>query len=65
LNGAARRRSKSTGSALHGSRIAQVIAFLVFLNKSFGSYYPVVCPYSFASIICSRQGRTGPTVSVS
>jgi hypothetical protein len=54
LNGAARRRSKSTGSALHGSRIAQVTRSSCLL-KSYGSFYLVVCPYSFASIICGRQ----------
>jgi hypothetical protein len=30
MNGTGRRRSKSTGSALHGNRIAQVTRSLVF-----------------------------------
>lgn len=62
-NGAARQRSKSTGSSAHGSRIAQVTRPLAPSGIIAHLYFPVVGPYPYTSIIRGCQSRAGPTVA--
>lgn len=55
VNGASRRRSKSTGSPAHGSRIAQVYPVVKHTPKYFFNASVVVCSYSDAVVLCGSQ----------
>lgn len=63
VNGASRRRSKSTGSPAHGSRIAQVYPGLKHARKCCFNASIVVCSYSDAIVLCGSQDRKVPTVT--
>jgi hypothetical protein len=67
-NGAVRRRSKSTGSSVYGSRIAQVFDSLNPLQRPIAHlYYPAIGSYPYASIIRGCKGgereRESPTIT--
>jgi hypothetical protein len=62
-NGASRRRSKSTGSPAHGSRIAQVYSVLRRARKCCFNASIVVCSYSDTIVLCGSQDRKVPTVT--
>lgn len=55
VNGASRRRSKSTGSPTHGSRIAQVHPIVKRTFKYFSNAPVVVCSYSNSVVLCGGQ----------
>lgn len=63
-NGAARRRSKSTGSPAHGSRIAQVRVTFRCLTFSVIDIRKAVRPHSHTPIICSSKNRKVSTVAI-
>lgn len=63
VNGAARRRSKSTGSPAHGSRIAQVMIPSPCSLMSNFDVYIVVCPHSHTTLIRGCQGRESAAVA--
>lgn len=64
VNGAARRRSKSTGSPAHGSRIAQVRIVFQSSVLSIIDVRIAVCSYSHTTVICSCQNREVATVAI-
>lgn len=55
VNGSSRRRSKSTGSPAHGSRIAQVHPVVKRAFKYFFNASVVVCSYSNSVVLCGSQ----------
>jgi hypothetical protein len=66
--GAARRRSKSTGSSVYGSRIAQVFGSLNPLQRPVTYlYHPALGSYPDAPLICGCKGgerkRESPTIT--
>jgi hypothetical protein len=63
VNGASRRRSKSTGSPAHGSRIAQVYSVLKHARKCCFNASIVVCSYSDTIVLCGSQDRKVPAVT--
>lgn len=63
VKGASRRRSKSTGSPAHGSRIAQVYLFTKCTLKYFFNASIVVCSHSDAIVLCGIQDRKISTVA--
>jgi hypothetical protein len=63
VDGASRRRSKSTGSPAHGSRIAQVYLSTKRAFKYFFNALIVVCSHSNAIIVCGSQDRKIPTIT--
>lgn len=63
VNGASRRRSKSTGSPAHGSRIAQVYPLSSLLASVVFNASIVVCSYPDTIVLCGSQDRKVPTVT--